>query len=513
MARVILIFLVALIAYGNGFSGDWYFDDTHSILDNPHIRSLANIPSFFTDPSMFSANPQWGMYRPVLLVNYALTYWLVKYDFFWWQAINIILHALNACLLYWVALKLDRRLALWGALLFAVHPLASEPVNYICSRSDLLCGTFTFLFMGTLLNRKVWRFSEVLKPVTAFSLGMLTKAALAPLAIIPIYRELCGTNRRTLYNWLYLAIVVLFVWQIADNGHLSQSFTHNPRSWVEQVKVQFVVVAYHAWYLLIPYPLSIEHVVTTERVWVTVAGWWVIFAVAWSFYAFPDKRPYLLWVVLPLVLLAVVPLNVLMAERRLYLSLAPLCLLLAHLPRKALVPLAVVFLLLTWQRNDVWSTPEKLWTDTVEKSPNSSRGNLELGMVYVKRSLAGELQWDKAEELFKKSMDLDVTGVIRPRAMNNLSACYLQTGRLDEAGELLRALEATAPEEVGVQANLGIWYWMKGDLILAEQYLRMATVIEPYNVPVWQNLASVYVKLGNREKANWAHQHVANYSR
>ncbi|PIZ84228.1 MAG: hypothetical protein COX96_04905 [Candidatus Omnitrophica bacterium CG_4_10_14_0_2_um_filter_44_9] len=53
-------------------------------------------------------------------------------------------HLLNACLLYvfLVLLLHSRGGPFFAAVLFVAHPVFSEPVNYIASRSDLLVGTF-----------------------------------------------------------------------------------------------------------------------------------------------------------------------------------------------------------------------------------------------------------------------------------------------------------------------------------------------------------------------------------
>ncbi|MBT6625958.1 MAG: hypothetical protein HOB49_03070, partial [Gemmatimonadetes bacterium] len=70
---VILIGLV-LLAYGNSVSGSFHYDDEHSIVRNASIQKLSEIPNFFVDISAFSGDEGKGMYRPLLLVTYALNY-------------------------------------------------------------------------------------------------------------------------------------------------------------------------------------------------------------------------------------------------------------------------------------------------------------------------------------------------------------------------------------------------------------------------------------------------------
>ena len=68
------IALACWVAYANSFSGSFHYDDFHSLVENRAVRSLANVPRFFVDPGLFSGEPDKGMYRPVLLVTYALNY-------------------------------------------------------------------------------------------------------------------------------------------------------------------------------------------------------------------------------------------------------------------------------------------------------------------------------------------------------------------------------------------------------------------------------------------------------
>ena len=58
---LILVGLPAL-AYLNSLGNPFQYDDFHSIVDNPHIRQLGNIPRFFVDPTLFSVEP--GIYLP-----------------------------------------------------------------------------------------------------------------------------------------------------------------------------------------------------------------------------------------------------------------------------------------------------------------------------------------------------------------------------------------------------------------------------------------------------------------
>ncbi len=53
-------------AYANHFENAFHFDDLNTIVDNPAIRSLDNIPKFFSDATLFSTIVNNRSYRPLL---------------------------------------------------------------------------------------------------------------------------------------------------------------------------------------------------------------------------------------------------------------------------------------------------------------------------------------------------------------------------------------------------------------------------------------------------------------
>ena len=131
-----LVSLLAAGLYLNTLGHAFHYDDFHSIVHNPHLRSTANIPAFFRDPALFSTNPESAMYRPVLLVSYALNFALGGLQPAGYHLVNALLHGLNAGLVHRLLLLLGQEwLALLAAFLFALAPVNAEAFNYVSSRS------------------------------------------------------------------------------------------------------------------------------------------------------------------------------------------------------------------------------------------------------------------------------------------------------------------------------------------------------------------------------------------
>jgi hypothetical protein len=96
---------------------------------------------------MFSAMEERAMYRPVLLATYAGNYAIGEYSVGGYHWGNMGLHTANAWLVFGLASLIG--LGPWGAMLsalcFALHPLQTEAVNYISSRSETLAAFFYLL--------------------------------------------------------------------------------------------------------------------------------------------------------------------------------------------------------------------------------------------------------------------------------------------------------------------------------------------------------------------------------
>ncbi len=57
--------------YSNHFHNAFHFDDTHVIEQNLYIRSLSNLPRFFTDALTFTSLPENAVYRPLVSLTFA----------------------------------------------------------------------------------------------------------------------------------------------------------------------------------------------------------------------------------------------------------------------------------------------------------------------------------------------------------------------------------------------------------------------------------------------------------
>ncbi len=181
--------LLIVLVYGQTLTHGFHFDDDHTIVHNPSIRSPVEWSVVWSDPTAFSRTPGAGMFRPLLLSSFVANYWWSGLDGWSWHAVNVALHALVSMLVVLLARDLGCREgpALAAGVLFGLHPLAVEPVRYISSRSESLATLFLLLCIlghirghrqdGTRLHRAL--------SLGALAAGLCCKAtaATAPLLI------------------------------------------------------------------------------------------------------------------------------------------------------------------------------------------------------------------------------------------------------------------------------------------------------------------------------------------
>jgi len=147
----LLLFVLTIVIYSNSLGGEFVYDDEYFIVKNIHVRNLENIPSFFVNPSAAAdAELAQDVYRPLTTISYAFDYHLWGLNTFWYHLENVLLHALNAVLLF-ILLQLileNGLVALLASLLFACHPVQTEAVAWISGRSSVL---FMFFYLASFI--------------------------------------------------------------------------------------------------------------------------------------------------------------------------------------------------------------------------------------------------------------------------------------------------------------------------------------------------------------------------
>jgi tetratricopeptide (TPR) repeat protein len=444
-----LLALGIAASYSNGFGIGFYFDDLYGISSNPTIRSLRNLPTFFTDPFAFWTDRTQADVRPFLLITYALNYAISGLAPWSYHVLNLLLHFVAALLVFvlvrdhvwWPPASRGpsgeaRIPAAAAALFFALAPLNTQPVNYVWARSALLATT---LYLGAFLAflRRRWTLGAVL-----FALALLTKAIAVTLPVMLLihhflYRDRTRYPSVTTYvrDWRRLRLPILLpaaltVAYVAYRAAVLPSWTAETRqqAWVTPriwFMSQWSALLYYVRLFVWPEGLSADHdfpyttSLLSARAWVpllVLVAWvaaalrvaarypQVTFATAWFLVTLAPESSF-------------APLAEVVNDHRPYIaSSLGLSVLLAWVLERAAAPLgerrraafiAVALLLSaaalpvnryrTWQ----WGDALRIWDDTVAKSPNNARAWVNAGQVHMARGdlAVARRYYERAREL------------------------------------------------------------------------------------------------------------------
>jgi Flp pilus assembly protein TadD len=441
-------------AYSNALHVGFHFDDWHVLQDNPHVRTLRSIPRFFVDPDTTTVLRENKDLRPVLMTTFALNY-AISGDATWsYHVVNLCLHWLAVMLVFHIV-----RARLWlgehafpiaatAALIVAVHPLNTEPVNYISARSALLTTVFYLGAFETALAGR--RFACVL----LFALALLTKAIAVTLPAALLGYWVLERMRRSSVRipWGFLGLLVA----VAAAGILYRKLLLPPWT-VESARqvgmtpwvyfmTEWSAYLYYLRLFLWPDALVIDRLdypyatsFFAFQAWGSLLALVVIGVLAWrARRRWPALTFAALWLVVTLAAeSSVFPLAEPVNEHRPYLAMLGLATaasvalwqLVRRLAARPLPAFALVVVLTTtalgaatWARNLTWKDDFTLWTDATEKAPGNTRAWLNAGHA------------------------------------------ALSTGRLDEARRMLLEARRLSPCYAYVQMNLSALEARVGDL-------------------------------------------------
>jgi len=466
------------LAYCNSFHNGFHFDDYHTIVNNPYIRSLKNVPRFFTDARTFSVLPENRTYRPIVSTSLAFDYWLG-------HGLNPVFFHLGTFVIFLlqiIAMQklfriiLDRTVpAEWNAViataaatLYGVHPAMAETVNYIIQRGDVYstCGVVVALYLFAAFPR--WRNTGLY--LVPFALGLLCKPpAIVFPALLFAYVAMfeASEQRRFRHAGLYAvpALVVGAPLMWLQWAMTPKSFVPSTLSNYSYLITQpFVLLRYFGSFFL-PLHLSVDSELTAFNSVTANAAWGFLFlavliAVTILLARRQKTRPVafgLIWFLVASIPTSVYRLSEVENDHRMFMPFVGLVLaftwcaylLVARLaqsrnPRFVWRTATGIFVFLlcgyawgTHVRNQVWHSEETLWADCVQKNPHNGRALMIYGLTQMEQG-----RYAVARDYFE------------------------------------RALRYT-PEYPTLEINLGVVYDAMGQPAIAEQHFVRAIALAP----------------------------------
>jgi hypothetical protein len=525
----VVLVVGVVVCFSPAFSGELLtWDDQANFVDNTAWQGVG-----WTNLKWMATAFHMGHYQPLTWLSFGIQHAVGASGAAAMHGVNVLLHALNAVLFFYLCRALlragfgagvnERQLALAAGLaagLFALHPLRAESVAWVTERRDVLSTAFLLgAALAYLRSAEVgqvrlrsrgwyaWCVVLLLLSCLCKAWGMSFFLVLLALDLWPLRRlfnkEDTTTKTRSwhvvLEKWPMVLIGVGTAW-IASRAQLGTFATKTLEQWTATDRL--VQACYGLWFYVMksvaPTGLSPlyelpERMNPSRYVAVIVFAVVLLGAIVWCW---RKCRAVSVGLIIYLVLISPVLGFVqsgeqLVADRYSYLATMPLALLVAAgvlvVARRTAAPdskagglvaalsvMAVVSLgLMTYSQGAVWRSSLSLWEHAAEVTPTS------MVLVYEGDSLLNGGNVEEAQKAYGQALGANPKD---GRAGFSYAVTMERQGRTGQAERAyLDAIPNLSTRRYQAHLNLGEIYWTRGqrDEALRQFELAMAEVQRP----------------------------------
>ncbi len=498
-----LLIILAAVVFGRiiGYDFQVNWDDNWFILYNDSIRgfSLEHLKTAFSSYIV-------GSYVPLLTLSFMLDHALWGYNPGGFHATSILIHTVNALLIYRLFYRLyaDRLLCLVGSALFLIHPVQVESVAWLSDRKTLLAMMFFLLGWegycryrsATAGKARWWAYAASL---AFFALALLSKSIAVIMPGVLLLFDFCfyhGERRVRLLDKIpYVAVAggIAAVTMIGFSTPEGGSVPYHGGTFLATFFSMLPVFCRYLGMLVWPANLSAVYTPTIHHsLDGTVAAAALLLGVLLivSVLLYRRERRLGFWVLFSVVAIfpvsQLIPILTMMADRYLYFPMVGVSALAGsgavwlrdrigaslHKALYGLLLLPFVALsIASFQRAAVWHDSLTLWSDAVAKEPNSDKAWEVLAGVY---SAAGNTI--AARRCYERGFRLNP---LNTEILQGLGDLYTEADELDNGYDLLNKLLTIKPTYVTGWASLGNNYMKRGNYDEAEKAYLHAHDLQP----------------------------------
>ncbi|MFA6308401.1 MAG: hypothetical protein WC677_01445 [Clostridia bacterium] len=559
---IILISIVALLAYSNTFNAPFELDDFGSISNNYSIQT----------PFDFVA--MWHFYssRIVAYFTFSINYFFGQNSEVGYHVVNLIIHILSGFLFFLIfriilgfeyfknksLQKYKNIICLLSAVIFIVHPINTSAVTYIVQRIASLAAMFILLSIYFYLkyrttNKLIYFFLSFLSTIIA----MFTKENSITIPILIITVEILfllkefrlkPLKRIAILFILSLTIFIVPVTNLYLDGYNQSDPNTTFKASTSMDRFHYLtteinVVSRYVEQMLIPdrqnfdyadsFPKSKTIFENNTYISLIVIFLTLLMAILCI------RRNKLIslgifWFYIGLsVESTLISIKDVYFEHRLYFSSVGFVIFLVgiifaafrifrrHFSFEKPLLFFLVFCIftiplysgLTLKRNYLFSSDILLWSDVVSKSPSSDRAHTSLGTGYLNSYNNAGVNQNKylrhAEKQFNKAISINPENSV---ASSNLSKVYLLQKRyrecINQATYTLALVETTYAYH-----NLGSAYENTGKNKLALEAYLNGYRIDNRKLFILEDVGNLYFKLGNYKMARFYYNKYYKYKK
>ncbi len=498
-------------AFGNNFL-NW--DDNYVVTGNTAVRSISfdNIKHIFSSTSLNS-------YNPLVILSFAIEYHFTRLNPKVFHSVNIILHILNTLLVFFLFYKLSKNylIAVITALLFSIHPMHTEAVAWITSRKEVL---YSFFYLGSLITYLFYRESKseagnlkyYVTSVLLFILSILSKpvaVTLTPVLILIDYLLDGKFSLKQIKNKIPFIIISIVFSVITYFTFSKATAVGSAYNAFNSVLVFFYSNMFYLQKLILPFGLSPVYPISSDSTLPLLYYLSPVLIIALSLilYKYFRNNKYVIFgflffivTILPVTQLIPVKNTSVVFDRFTYIPYLGFFFVIGFYfneiynrkvlktenarPVSILIGLAVIimFSYLSNVRAGVWNNDETLWTDAIEKYPESPIGYNNRGDYYYRMK-----DYNKSIADYNTAIKIDSNNT---DFYNNRGMSYRDRGEYSQAlRDFSKAIEKN-DRNSSAYNNLGILFTYKNEVPNADLNFKKALEINP-------DYADVYGNTGN----------------
>jgi tetratricopeptide (TPR) repeat protein len=450
---VFILICVGITVYIPAMKGGFIWDDDAHIVHNAHLRSSKGLWQMWSNPQSIRARQVY----PLTFTTFWIEYQIWGDHPLGYHLTNVVLHCLNALLLWGILLKLRIPGAWVAACVFLLHPIQVESVAWISERKNVLSGFWYFIAFFFFLKfsekqRRVYYVCSLFSYFFALTAKTLTCSL--PVALwISIWWQKGRLTRKDVYLGLpYFLIGIPLGLYTAwlERYHVGAMGAAWDLSFYERL-----LIASRAWWfyigkLLLPLQLTFiyprwEISAGSLRQWAFLLALAITVIVCWLLREKIGRAPiaglffYTVTIFPALGFFNIYPMRYsFVADHFQYLAglgiIIPVIGIVSYLLAQSQheisgITLSVIILsflaALTWRQGFVYKDKQTLWENTISKNRSAWMAYNNLGIIYYNQG-----QVDRAIASFRRAIELNPAD---PDPHNNLGIAYGKKGLYQDA--------------------------------------------------------------------------------
>ena len=519
----LILVVVTLLAYQPAWNGGFIWDDDEYVVNNELLTAPDGLRRIW-----FSLDSP-SQYFPLVYTSFRIEHALWGLNPVGYHWVNLLLHIVNALLVWRLLVRLTVPGAWLAGAIFALHPVQVESVAWITERKNVLMG---FFFLLTLLawiafvderTKRPWRFYVLALILYVLSLSAKTTACTLPAALLLIlWLQKKPINAERIlqiapFFLLGLGMGLVAVWW--ERYHQGTSLALVPLGPIERILVASHAVWFYLGKLIWPSSLTFIYprwtIVATrplEYAWLLAgAGLCAVIyfgrrrlgrgvEVAAVFFV-TTLSPVLGFIMLFTFCYTFV------ADHYQYLaSIGPIALASAGVAslaatfkgsRKLILGTALCVIgalaVLTWRQSAMYGDIETLWRTTLLRNPGCWMAYNNLG-----NTLSEANRIPEAMDLFKQALRINPNN---DAAYYNLGTALALTGRMSEAIAQYEQALRIKPNFAKAHNNLGNALLLTGRTSEAIDQYEQALRIRPNFAEAHGNLGAALGQMGRISEA------------